>query len=558
MFNKSKLSLLIKAVSVTALSTGLIACGGADNPPLDPTKPVVEYSELRVLNALPGAPTLSIEIGEAKTSTTASTEAEVFWNLNYGNAKPFFAFPAGTGLTVTVKAEMPGVYKLDPATGLPGLWAANPLADTKNANYDKDAPALIIDAVNGERLIESSTAIIYKGEMDFAAGAKKDLVLSGALTVGNILDVLSTASVYSYDLTTNATTPVVADSVPTGITIGNFSSQASIDVYAVADCAAITGTPLVSALLKDTLTNVAVPTPPTAPNVNELCITAAGNTTAIFDAGEFALAEGMWVNAIDNTNGITGESALKVAVQDGALYSVLVDQGDDAEFRVVNAAESNDGTGIDMALGGVNIAAGLAFGSATAATAVTSNADSDDIAYISELNATGDTTVIEAKTGITVRDGQTSTVLAFDGADDIETITLADDRRSVVTEARVRFIHGSLAFDNVNIYVLDQADGVAFDDEDADGDYIASPVSTAETTDDISLSLAPGTYDVAITKAAIAAVQDKDTGEITSPAIPEDRATPIYTGSITVALGDVKEYVVIDATATTAQVVTLP
>ena len=583
MFNKSKLSLLIKAVSVTALSTGLIACGGADNPPLDPTKPVVEYSELRVLNAIPDAPKLSITIGvegqeaqEATDTTPAipaieDTQEEVFWDLDYGDTKPFFAVPAGTDLTVTVYAEMPGVYKFDPETGVVVKWAKNPAADPKDPSYDKNAPALIVDNVNGKRIIETSTVILYKGVMDFAVGAKQDFVLSGALANGglDVAKILDTAidttkdpenTDYSYNLTSNAVKAAVAISDTTGITFGNFTSSLAtnpIDIYVVPDCSSISGTPLVDALAAGDSISVALPTAPTAPNVNELCITQNGNTTAIFDYGDFVPVEGMWVNAIDNTNGIAGESEMSLAVQNGASYRVVASRGDDAEFRVINAAKTNDGTGIDMTLGGVNIAAGLGFANASVATAVTSGTG-----FVSQLNETGSATIVETNTGIAVSDGQTSTVLAYNVKTDIETVTLTDDRRSVASEARVRFIQGSKAFDNVNIYVLDQADGVAFDDlvdpDEAESGYIASPVLTAATKDDISLSLAPGTYQLAITKAAVAAVIDEDDGTEISPAVAEDRTAPIINTTFTVALGDVSELVVIDATATTAQVVTLP
>ncbi len=533
MLKKSKMSLLVKAASVTAFTTGLIACG-ADNPTLDPSKATVEYSELRILNALPGAPTLSISIG------AADAEAESFRDIAYGDAKPFFAVEAGATLNVIVTASVPGVYALDPADGTVGL-------------FDADGDI----AVGGDTMIASATAVLYKGTMTFTADAKQDLVLSGALTVGNVLDtaIATGDTTFSYDLTTNAiATPTVAASDATGgITLGNFSS-AAVDVYATATCATL----VAGDKIADLAVGASVVVDPTtlAGTAAEVCIAADGGGVATFDSGSLTLAADDWVNVLDNTNGITGASAQSLSVQSGANYSLITDETDEAELRIVHAVESNNAGTLDVTYGPVS-ANNVAFEGVVAYQAIASNNASGDVAYTSTVTVTGAGTAEETLTGLTVVDGESRTVVAYDTADGIVTATLSDDRRSIDTEARVRFVQGSLAEAEVNIYVVLTADVADITEVDTDGEFVLGATLTMATAADNELSLAAGAYTYVITTPAVDEVTDVTTGAVTTAAVAEDRATPLHTGIFTVVLGDIVEHVITDTAGTTLNVVTL-
>jgi len=524
MFKKTELSVLTKLAATTIAASTLVACGGADNPTLDLTKPVIEYSELRVLNALPEGSTLTVKIGEE------DEEEAVFIDLNYGDAKPYFAVPVGTGQNVIVEATMPGVYKFDPVDGVVKTWSKD-----AEGNY-------VVDAVDGDLVATSSSAVIYKGTMDFAVDEKQDLVLHGTLTVGNILDTVqdpdstATPAPFIYDLTTNAATAFVQDSAAEGITFGHFAVGAqgtNVDIYASADCDAITETALVTNLAYGATATALVTDLPA--DYEEICITANGNTTALFDSGSVTLAEGMWINAIDNTSGITGASALQVAVQNGALYSLIANETDEAQIRILNPSNAT----VDVTYGPVSEAA-IASNDSVAYQAIDSNTGASEVAYNVDVRETGAATPSTSESGVLVADGQSFTVVAYSATvaetEKVVSTTIADDSRSIATEARVRILLAGLD-SHVDMFINDQTNSVdievtAPDEEGVEQYTVAPTISGVKSFAEKELSLAAGTYDVIITAAAT-----------------EDRSVTLFSGTITVNLGDVNEYLVDDSGA---------
>ncbi|WP_396588944.1 DUF4397 domain-containing protein [Bermanella sp. R86510] len=526
MFTKRKLNVATKAIATSIAAAGLVACGGADNPTLDTTKPVINYGEVRMLNAVADSPNLTVTIGGDT----------VFLGTQFGQAKPFFGTPVGEDLEIVIEASVPDHYRLDPSTGQPGLFKLNP--DTQKQELDPD----------GEKLLESS-AVLYKDTITITEGSRQDIVVSGAVNVANINDTTVEEGDTIYDLSTNALTVSVADTAAAGITVGHFanaSSAVAVDVFASAseDCSAITEAPIVNALAYDATTVVAVDDLPE--EYSAVCVRNDADNSLLYNTPVSALADGMWISAIDNTSGVTGASALALTIQNGASASVVYDEDDGADIRAVNASQSNDP--VDVQLSGTSIGDGaLEFATFTAGAAngpvnFASNTGADDVAYQLDIEDAATDSILEKPvTDIALADGQTMTAIAYDFEVDEVTksgaLLVSHDNRAVATEGRLRVIHAAKA-GAVDVYLNIQDGGTSVDLTEAG---VEPSIAGFDTTDDTGyLSLEAGTYDLVVFEAG-----------------DEDRTTPLLSATITSAKGGIYTLVVTDDTATTVQAISL-
>lgn len=548
MFTKSKLNMAVKACAASMVTMGLVACGGADNPTLDTTKPVIEYGEVRFLQASPDAPKVKVAIGEN------GKEADAFLDNGFGDQKPFFAVPVGEDLSIVVTADIPGHYKIDPTTGNEGKFS-------KNADGE-----LVVDNENGSFVDE--TAVLYKGTITVTEGSKQDIVLAGNVDMsGAITDtVAGSDGDFDYDLSTNALTATISDSVAGEITFGHFAitSQAtSVDVYAVADCDSIVvGTNrIVSNLAYGSNVTVDAATLPSS--YSEVCVTAAGNGTALFDSGSLTLSNGMWINAIDDTStGTVAAGDIALAIQSGTSYSVAYDDDATSNLRVVHAARNLSST-IDAVIDATNFATNLAFDSASAYTGIAANTGSDDAPYTLDITNNGGATEYDKVTGLVLSPAQSQTVLVVDTKAEsstsaqVDTLLLSDSRRIVATEARLRLIHaaqdiatrteGQSTLRTVDVFLFkdetagDDSDDVDITEKKDNGVFKVAPLLKGVdfTNDSGQLSLEAGTYDLSVTTAD-----------------STDRAT-ILSAQITVANGEIHTYVVTDTAGSTLSSVAL-
>lgn len=216
-----------------------------------------------------------------------------------------------------------------------------------------------------------------------------------------------------------------------------------VDVYVTAPNADINSTsPLGSFAYKGDLGSVEVPT-----SDYQIRVTPKDIKDVVFDSGSVALAGGsdLVIAAVPNTKG--ENSPIQLVVLDGTSSSVIADTNTPASVRVIH--NSPDAPAVDIVVNDnfeAPLVESLMYPEFTPYVDVPAGTSNIKVAV-----ADTQTSVINAD--LTFAAGSMQSVYAVNTVANIEPLVLTDDSRSVVTEAKVRLVHGSPTAGNVDIYV---------------------------------------------------------------------------------------------------------
>ena len=229
-------------------------------------------------------------------------------------------------------------------------------------------------------------------------------------------------------------------------------------------------------------------------------ITLAGDSDAVvYDTGALDLAAGADLMAVAVENTGTGATPIQVVLLDGTGAIDLLDANTPAAIVAVHA--SPDAPAVDVLADvrstpdneGIVLAQGLPFAEACEIPAVPAPGE-----YLVSITAAGDpgTVALQFELDPQPADDVTAIVSGYLGSTPgIQLLPLLNDRRSVVTEAKLRVTHGSPGTGEVDLYLV--ADGTDLNDPATQPAFPAVPFGA----DTGILSIAPGTYDVYVTPA---------------------------------------------------------
>lgn len=170
--------------------------------------------------------------------------------------------------------------------------------------------------------------------------------------------------------------------------------------------------------------------------------------SVVYDAGTVTLSDGadLMLNAVQNTG--NGLSPISLIALDGTGAAELLDVNTPASLRVIH--NSPDAPAVDIVVNDdfdAPLIEDLAFPDFTGFVDVPA---ADYNVKVTPANDAG-TVVIDAD--LTLVAGTEYSVYAVDTLANITAQVLADDRRAIATEAKVRIVHGSPSAGNVDIFV---------------------------------------------------------------------------------------------------------
>lgn len=220
----------------------------------------------------------------------------------------------------------------------------------------------------------------------------------------------------------------------------------------------------------------------------QIRVTPAGaSSPVIYDSGTVALAGGsdLLITALENTGPGLAPITLLAVPRSGPIVRLL-DRDTPARVRVVHA--SPDAPAVQVIANG-NFSAPLV--PSLAFPAATPFVDVPGAGYNIKVTPVGNNGVIAIDANITLDAGSEYSVYAIGPLASIAPLVLADDRRRVATQARVRIVHASPSAGSVDLYVL--APGTALAN--------ATPAFTAVPfgADTGYVDLAEGAYEVSVT-----------------------------------------------------------
>lgn len=230
-------------------------------------------------------------------------------------------------------------------------------------------------------------------------------------------------------------------------------------------------------------------------------VTAAGDSTPVFDSGTVPVAAGadLVIAAVDST--VPGDAPISLLALDGTGAVEILDAETPATVRVVHA--SPDAPPVDVLVNGEGVFAtleDLAFTDTPPATPRTELPAQD---YNVKVVQTGTTEPVVIEDDPSLVAGVEYSVFAVglvadadseaDDATPIQALVLTDDTRSVATEARLRVLHASPVAGDVDVYLVERGADIA------DLDPTLSDVAYLE--DSGYLPVPAGAYDVLVTAA---------------------------------------------------------
>ncbi|WNO10220.1 DUF4397 domain-containing protein [Teredinibacter sp. KSP-S5-2] len=262
-------------------------------------------------------------------------------------------------------------------------------------------------------------------------------------------------------------------------------------------------------------------------------ITADGSPDVVYDSGTLSFPAGteLTLIAVENTTGIGANPVNLLAVgKDGA--SEVLDNQTQAEVRVVH--NSADTPEVDILVNGTEVLANVAYPNSAAYEAVSAPTGT----YTVTVAAAADNSIAPIEESLSLVNGMSYTVVAVGGLNSVtdetlEAVVTSDNRRSVVTQASLRVIHGSYAVAEsipVDVYLTDSAvitdataaiENLAYravTDElpVAAGDYYIT-VTAAGDKSTVAFAAGPVTLNAGTNYTVIA--RDPGTGETGSPLI---------------------------------------
>ncbi len=218
--------------------------------------------------------------------------------------------------------------------------------------------------------------------------------------------------------------------------------------------------------------------------------------SVVYDSGEISLAAGadLMIVAVDNVG--PGDSAVQLVVLDGTAASTLYDTNTPA--AVVAAHLSADAPAVDLLADdnstanddAIPLTRNVAFPAACELGDVPAPGD-----YTISVVANADNSVVAATFPLLVAQGDEATALVAGSLNDatITDISLATDTRSIITESKLRIVHGSVATPAVDIYLVEAGTDIANVDPAFEDVVFGQDTGV--------LSIAPDTYDAFVTLA---------------------------------------------------------
>ncbi|MEO9523878.1 DUF4397 domain-containing protein [Marinobacter alexandrii] len=198
----------------------------------------------------------------------------------------------------------------------------------------------------------------------------------------------------------------------------------------------------------------------------QIRVTPTGSDTVVYDSGTVPLPAGadLLIGAVDNT--VFGDSPVSLLVVNGADTSEILDVGTGAGIRAAHNSAAptpnvdiyvNEDPDLSPAAGDV------AFGETVPAGAVTGSyvelaTGSNRVA----VTAAGDTSTAVIDETLDLANGDLRTLVAAGIlADGLDLFAFTDDNRQVVTEARLRVLHGAVEAQSVDVFLIPTAAGGA-------------------------------------------------------------------------------------------------
>lgn len=230
-------------------------------------------------------------------------------------------------------------------------------------------------------------------------------------------------------------------------------------------------------------------------------VTLAGDpATVVYDTGTVTLPAGADLLAVAVENTGPGATPIQVVLLDGTAATDLLDKSTPASVVAVHA--SPDAPAVDIladdqgtaAVEAIALAQGVAFAQACEIPAVPAPGE-----YGISITAAGSPSTVALQFDLAVQPGDELTAIVSGflsgGTPAIQPLPLLDDRRSVVTEAKLRVTHGSPSTGAVDLYLL--ADGTDLNSAAVTPSFAAVPFGA----DTGILAIPPGAYDVYVTPA---------------------------------------------------------
>ncbi len=375
-----------------------------------------------------------------------------------------------------------------------------------------DAPAVNV-LVNGAAALTNVDYTVGSGFLPVTERSRvqvEAIIPSGnAVVIDATLD-LDFSTDYTVIAVGNVATPiaplVIENPTAEPIASGSFRAQVvhvapaapAVDVYVTAPGANLaTSTPINAAPLayKQSTDRIQAP----AGNY-QVRVTLGGNpATVVFDSGAIALPADadLLVAAVENTG--PGATPIQLVVLNGTAATDLLDSNTPASVVAVHA--SPDAPAVDLladdlstaADDAIRLASNVAFTQACSIAAVPAPGE-----YTLSVTAAGAPSVVALQFDLDVAqaDEAMAIVTGFLGSTPvIQPLPLPVNRRSVVTEAKLRVTHGSPSTPAVDLYLV--ADGTNLNDVAVTPAFSAVPFGA----DTGILSIAPGVYDVYVTPA---------------------------------------------------------
>ncbi len=262
----------------------------------------------------------------------------------------------------------------------------------------------------------------------------------------------------------------------------------TVDIYVTAPGADLTAEqPLDTLAFKEYTEQVEVPE-----GDYQIRITAAGETTAVFDSGTVSLAAGadLIVAATKNVDAGMSPVSLLVATTEGG--SLLLDANTPAEVRAIHGIA--DAPAVDVLVDVANGDDILLFDGAPF-KGVTTYIEVEEGEYLLDVVADADNSIV-AINDVTaaVSAGVRYTAIANNTLTNADLDFAVDDARPLATAAQVRIFHASQATGGVDIYVT--ADGEI---DSVEPTFTNVEYSTDMLTNTGYVQLAPGDYVVTVT-----------------------------------------------------------
>jgi hypothetical protein len=221
-------------------------------------------------------------------------------------------------------------------------------------------------------------------------------------------------------------------------------------------------------------------------------ITPDGSSTVVYDSGEtplnFPAGTDLLLAAVENTTNIGSNPVNLIALSaDGAAE--LYDAATGSQVRVVHA--SYDAGPVDVFVGGGEVLTNVDFTGSSNYGDV--EAPAGEYSFV--VAAAADNTIKPIDISVTIDQGISYTAYAIGSlADDtIAPLLLADDRRSIATQASIRVVHASYNVAEeipVDVYLTDS-------DVITDATAAITNLAYGEYTDQIAVS--EGTYTITVT-----------------------------------------------------------